>query len=260
MWFIWECAGIICVIVTYLTVLIVTIGFLRLGVWDGLMKGDPWAYLHTFVFQYHCILIYISHVKCMTTEPGVLEKDHEELELSKMSPALINTVFAVKEELKRATLEPIEEVEIPKDLDISVTGMQNNLEESKHSWFEKLFGKPSKSLNDCTDLKILKEQRRKALEVNEKKMKMENMINLLSKIKMESLKHPPENTATNVKTDAHNIRFLSNLMTKSCKKCSSLKPPASHHCSVCQRCIARMDHHCPWVNTCVGFYNQKFFL
>lgn len=59
---------------------------------------------------------------------------------------------------------------------------------------------------------------------------------------------------------ASNIRFLSNLVTKSCRKCNSLKPPASHHCSICKRCIARMDHHCPWVNTCVGYYNQKFFL
>jgi hypothetical protein len=38
----------------------------------------------------------------MTSEPGVLNKDYEELDLNKMSPTLISTVFAVKDELKRA--------------------------------------------------------------------------------------------------------------------------------------------------------------
>lgn len=38
----------------------------------------------------------------MTTEPGVLRKGYEELDLNKMSQTLISTVFAVKDELKRA--------------------------------------------------------------------------------------------------------------------------------------------------------------
>mmetsp|Transcript_30028 Transcript_30028/g.72101 ORF Transcript_30028/g.72101 Transcript_30028/m.72101 type:complete len:273 (+) Transcript_30028:40-858(+) len=45
-----------------------------------------------------------------------------------------------------------------------------------------------------------------------------------------------------------------------CKKCPGPKPPRAHHCSICQRCIRKMDHHCPWVNNCVGQYNQKHFL
>lgn len=45
-----------------------------------------------------------------------------------------------------------------------------------------------------------------------------------------------------------------------CKQCNSVKPPRAHHCSICRRCIMRMDHHCPWVNNCVGATNQKHFL
>lgn len=29
-----------------------------------------------------------------------------------------------------------------------------------------------------------------------------------------------------------------------CKKCIAPKPPRTHHCSVCQRCVLKMDHHC----------------
>jgi len=47
---------------------------------------------------------------------------------------------------------------------------------------------------------------------------------------------------------------------KQCKKCKAAKPPRAHHCSVCNRCIMKMDHHCPWVNNCVGACNQKYFL
>uniref|UniRef100_A0A8P4G4N8 Palmitoyltransferase n=1 Tax=Dicentrarchus labrax TaxID=13489 RepID=A0A8P4G4N8_DICLA len=45
-----------------------------------------------------------------------------------------------------------------------------------------------------------------------------------------------------------------------CPKCCSIKPERAHHCSICKRCIRKMDHHCPWVNNCIGEKNQRFFV
>ena len=45
-----------------------------------------------------------------------------------------------------------------------------------------------------------------------------------------------------------------------CRKCTAWKPERCHHCSVCGRCVLKMDHHCVWVANCVGAYNYKFFL
>mmetsp|Transcript_61445 Transcript_61445/g.150388 ORF Transcript_61445/g.150388 Transcript_61445/m.150388 type:complete len:447 (+) Transcript_61445:177-1517(+) len=44
-----------------------------------------------------------------------------------------------------------------------------------------------------------------------------------------------------------------------CSQCQTFKPPLSHHCRICNRCISRMDHHCPWMNNCVGAGNMKHF-
>ncbi|KAL9893652.1 palmitoyltransferase ZDHHC16 [Glossina fuscipes fuscipes] len=44
-----------------------------------------------------------------------------------------------------------------------------------------------------------------------------------------------------------------------CKKCIKPKPPRTHHCSVCNKCILKMDHHCPWLNNCVGYGNHRYF-
>lgn len=45
-----------------------------------------------------------------------------------------------------------------------------------------------------------------------------------------------------------------------CNRCVIVKPDRAHHCSICSKCVLKMDHHCPWVNNCVCFHNYKFFM
>jgi len=88
MWFVVEACGIVCVIICYLTVFTVQVGFIRIALWDDLLQGDLWAYANLTVFCYNVFMIIASHLKCMLTEPGVLPKDYEELDGSKLPPEL----------------------------------------------------------------------------------------------------------------------------------------------------------------------------
>lgn len=45
-----------------------------------------------------------------------------------------------------------------------------------------------------------------------------------------------------------------------CNKCKLPKPQRAHHCSICNKCVLKMDHHCPWINNCVGHQNHRYFL
>jgi DHHC palmitoyltransferase len=49
---------------------------------------------------------------------------------------------------------------------------------------------------------------------------------------------------------------------KPCDACQLLTPPLrSHHCKVCQRCVATFDHHCGFLETCIGERNHcRFWL
>ncbi|KAF7727815.1 Palmitoyltransferase [Apophysomyces ossiformis] len=63
---------------------------------------------------------------------------------------------------------------------------------------------------------------------------------------------PEQHIHVEVKRSTHAPRF--------CKTCNNYKPPRTHHCRACGRCVLKMDHHCPWINNCVGFANYGHFL
>jgi len=44
-----------------------------------------------------------------------------------------------------------------------------------------------------------------------------------------------------------------------CDFCNVIQPLRSRHCEDCQRCVKRFDHHCPWLDTCIGEKNHRYF-
>ncbi|OQR72504.1 palmitoyltransferase ZDHHC3-like [Tropilaelaps mercedesae] len=55
----------------------------------------------------------------------------------------------------------------------------------------------------------------------------------------------PQGTATREAVDSLGLR--ENQVVYKCPKCCCIKPERAHHCSVCNRCVRKMDHHCPWI-------------
>lgn len=50
-------------------------------------------------------------------------------------------------------------------------------------------------------------------------------------------------TSSAVKDNPPKMFNISEIICRTCSRCSQLKPQRAHHCSVCGTCILKMDHH-----------------
>lgn len=102
------------------------------------------------------------------------------------------------------------------------------------------------------------------------------LINILFNYAMSALVDPGK-VPGDMEAIEHEVVFNEEApKRKTCKKCIDCrfntvglgrKPPRTHHCSICDRCVLKMDHHCrtllltlsAWINNCVGHYNFRYF-
>ena len=92
MWLIKEDCGAVCAIFTYFIVVLVYFGFIRVGIWEEIETGDPKGLFHFVVFQFNCFMIFMSHFKCMTTDPGSLPVECETLKFQQL-PQYLKTMI-----------------------------------------------------------------------------------------------------------------------------------------------------------------------
>ena len=63
----------------------------------------------------------------------------------------------------------------------------------------------------------------------------------------------------NSKSNSSKVDLKEQIQCKRCPTCYIIKTPRVFHCKICDCCISVHDHHCPWLGTCIGQRNHKWF-
>lgn len=70
------------------------------------------------------------------------------------------------------------------------------------------------------------------------------------------------NMAMSILTDS-TCKVISNNINNGwvfCEFCEENRPARSFHCKKCNKCVLKRDHHCFFFSTCIGYFNQRYYL
>lgn len=88
---------------------------------------------------------------------------------------------------------------------------------------------------------------------------MRKKTNFYEKEKKQKLKDVPLKNASDKTKEYKIVQNGFFIKYKFCNTCFVIRPMRSHHCYDCNNCVEKFDHHCPWLGTCVGRRNYKYF-
>merc|ERR1712087_343036 len=86
------------------------------------------------------------------------------------------------------------------------------------------------------------------------------LLSVLTMLSRASLMDPGFLPRDKLAIPADSLAMVRSDGSKFCDTCLIWRPPRAKHCRYCDSCVRKFDHHCPWLGTCVGLRNYRYFV
>eukprot|EP00984_Skeletonema_dohrnii_P001440 scaffold457_cov117-Skeletonema_dohrnii-CCMP3373.AAC.10 len=273
-WLNLDCCGLICASMTYMLHAygVYSFGWILLPPWFSVMDEDGYREL-TFGCNFHrtlfitiAALAVFAHFKAMTTDPGAVPPDANPL------PDLEELECLIKGE------ESPRVVQGAKNRKTTAGGVGGGLNSSSNGsslmMHDEMQQKQQSSLSQQHSLSSVS-QATATVAIGAAAVVVGGVAGAVATVASSAAPQKPNNNNMSSSSSPapqssspnhvhgpncnHNnsSSALPSRGRRMCRRCQAFKPPRAHHCSICNRCIIKMDHHCPWVNNCVGIGNHN---
>ncbi|KAK1732640.1 DHHC family palmitoyltransferase [Skeletonema marinoi] len=280
-WLNLDCCGLICASMTYMLHAygVYSFGWILLPPWFSVMDEDGYREL-TFGCNFHrtlfitiAALAVFAHFKAMTTDPGAVPPDANPLPDLEELECLIKGEESPRVVQGAAKNRKTTGGGVGGGLNSNGGGNSNGSSLMMHDEMQQ---KQQSSLSQQHSLSSVS-QATATVAIGAAAVVVGGVAGAVATVASSAAPQKPNNNMSSSSSPApqssspnhvhgpncnHNnsSSALPPRGRRMCRRCQAFKPPRAHHCSICNRCIIKMDHHCPWVNNCVGIGNHKYFL